>query len=144
MAQRVKGQEVEVIMLEDGAPQSSLNTAQSMNFTFKTERLREGYLGETTDRYDTVFHGVEGKVKFHFDNPAPFKITTDIINKARRRTPGTRFNLKASVSFPSGRRARVVFQDVEFGELPFNVGGRTEYVDFELDFGCSTAQVLPL
>lgn len=144
MGQRLKGQEVELVLLQDGAPQDTLAFAQSMEMTFKTETLQEGYLGETTDRYDTIYKGISGKVKYHYDNPAFLRITLDIINKARRRTPGTRFNFKATMNFPGGQRARIVIRDIEFGPLPIGFGSRSDYGTYDLDFSASDAQVLPL
>lgn len=144
MAQRIKGQEVEVVILQDGLPQDNLTFARSIELTFKTDMLQEGYLGETTDRYDTIFKGVSGRLEFHFDSATPVAIVNSIVDKARRRVPGTRFNIKAVLNFPSGRRARVVVRDVEFGELPIKFGGRADYGTFNLDFGASEAQVLPL
>ena len=144
MAQRIKGQEVEIVMLVDWAPRENLAFAQSLDFTFKTEIKEEGFLGETTNRYDTVFNGVEGKTQHQFDNPEPFNIVRLIVNKARSREPGTTFNLRATLKFPSGQKARIVFRDVAFGSLPFSVGSRTDYVKFSMDFSCSEAQVLPV
>ena len=144
MAQRIKGQEVELVMLQDGSPQDNLTFGQSLEFTFKTETLQEGYLGETTDRYDTIFKGINGKIKFHYDNPTFLRIINDIIAKARRRTPGTRFNVKSTMNFPSGTRARVIIRDIEFGNLPVGFASRSDYGTFDLDFSASDAQVLPL
>jgi hypothetical protein len=141
---RIKGQEVEIVMLVDGAPREQLAFAQSLDFTFKTERKEEGFLNETTNRYDTVFNGVEGKTQHQFDTPEPFNIVRLIVNKARARTPGTEFNLRCTMRFGNGQKARIVFRDVSFGALPFSVGNRTDYVKFSLDFACSEAQVLPV
>lgn len=143
MTQRAKGQEVEIVTLVNGEPRDNLTFARSIEFAFKTEQLQEGYLGETTDRYDSIFRGVRGRVEFHFNDSAPFALVNDLVNKARRREAGTRVNIKSTVNFPSGRRARVFFRDVEFGELPFNFGSRSDYGTFQIEWGCSDAQVLP-
>lgn len=131
-------------MLVDGEPRENLRFAQSLDFTFKTEIKQEGFLGETTDRYDSVFHGVEGKTQHQFDTPEPFNVVRLVVNKARSRTPGTVFNLRATLRFPGGGKARVVFRDVAFGPMPVTVGSRSDYVKFSLDFACSEAQVLPV
>lgn len=144
MADRLKGQEVEVVTLVNGLPQDSLTLAQSLEFTFKTELLQEGYLGETTDRYDTIYKGVSGKVQYHLDDPDFFGVIAQIINKARRRTPGVRFNIKNTLNFPNGRRARILHKDVSFGPLPINTGSRSAYTQFSNDFACSDSFVLPL
>jgi hypothetical protein len=65
-----------------------------------------------------------------------------IVDKARRRTPGTKINVKATLNFPNGERPRVVIPDVEFGELPLNFGSRSDYGAVTLDFEASEAQVI--
>ena len=142
MAQRVKGQEVETIILIDSVPQDSLSYARSIEMTFKTEIKEEGYLGETTQRYDTIFNGLSGKVTYHYDSPDIFNLITAVVDKAKRRTPGTRINVKATINFPSGRRARVVIKDVEFGPLPVSFGGRADYGELQVDFAASDAVAL--
>ncbi len=143
MAARIKGQEVEIVLLVDGEPRANFNFAQSLDFTFKNEIKWEGFLGETTMRPDAIFNGVEGKTQHQFDSPEPFNIIRLIINKARRREPGTQFNLRATLNFPKGQKARIVFRDAEFGALPISFGSRQDYGKFSLDFGCSEAQILP-
>ena len=144
MAQRIKGQEVDIIMLVDGQPRDNFSLARSFDISFKTDMLQEGYLGETTDRYDTIYKGVAGKISFHLDNTEVFNIIRFIVNKARRREPGTKFNIKSTLNFPNGQRARVIVRDAEFGELPISFGSRSDYGEFNLDYGASEAQILPL
>jgi hypothetical protein len=144
MGQRIKGQEVEIVVLVNGEPRDNLTTARSISINFKTEMLQEGYLGETTDRYDTIFKGVGGQIEFHFDTPEIFNVIRAIVAKSRRRTPSDQINIKATLNFPNGQRARVVIRDAEFGELPVSFGSRSDYGTFSLDYGASEAQVLPL
>jgi hypothetical protein len=143
MGQRVKGQEVEIVVLENGEPRENLTFARSVDLRFKTELKEEGYLGETTNRYDSIFNGVGGSLEFHFDSPEPFNIIRSLVNKARRRDGQTTINIKCTINFPSGRRARCVVRDAEFGELPVSFGSRSDYGTFRLEFGASEAQVLP-
>lgn len=142
MAQRLKGQEVEIVMLVDGAPQDNLTCARSLDMTWKLELLQEGYLGETTDRYDMIFHGIGGRIEFHAENTAMLKLVEQMTEKSRRRIPGTRFNIKSTLNFPGGERGRVVISDVEFGELPMSVGSRGDYANFTVEYGASEAKVI--
>jgi hypothetical protein len=144
MSQRIKGQEVEVVMIVDGQPRDNLNFARSLEFTYKTELKSEGYLGETSKRYDTIFNGIEGALNFHFDSPEIFNIIRFIVDKARRRIPGTRFNIKSTFNYPSGTRARILIPDCEFGELPIKFGSREDYGEFNLPIGATEARVLPI
>lgn len=142
MAQRIKGQEVEAILVVNGAPQLTTTDIKSFELTLQLEILSEGYLGETTDRKDSVFKGIAGSLELHVENQEFLKLFQTIVDKARRRTPGTRINLKATLNFPNGDRPRVLIPDVEFGELPLNFGSRTDYGAITLSFEASNLQVL--
>jgi hypothetical protein len=65
-----------------------------------------------------------------------------ILDKAQRRTPGTRINIKTTLNFPSGEVARFVLRDVEFGEIPLNFGSRSDYGSIKLEFATGSAQIL--
>lgn len=142
MSQRIKGQEVEAIMIVDGVPQDTITDIRSFEFAFQTEILREGYLGETTDRRDSIFKGIRGKFELHIENEDVFNLFVSIVDKARRRTPGTRINVKSTLNFPNGDRPRVLIPDVEFGEMPFAFGGRSDYGSVTLEFEASEAQII--
>lgn len=142
MAQRIKGQEVEVIAVVNGIPQDNTTDVRNFELSWMTEIIKEGYLGETTDRYDSVFHGIHGKLDLHFENTQVFSIIQTILDKARRRVPGVTINIKATLAFPNGDRVRVIVPNVEFGEVPMNFGGRAEFGSISLDFNASDAQVI--
>lgn len=144
MAQRIKGQEVEVTVMQNGNVLQSLQHCKTINFTFNTRILEEEYLGQTSKAFDSVFDGVSGDAEFHFQDAAPFALTVGILDKAQRRQPGTVYNIKATFNFPSGRRARVIIRNVEFGPLPFETSSRSDFVNFKMSFASTGAQVLPL
>lgn len=140
--QRLKGQEVELVFLVDGAPRTNLTTKRSLEIEYKFSLLAEGYLGETTQRYDTIYDGVGLRTEFHLETPDAFEVALLIEEKARRREPGTQFNWKCTYNFPSGRKARIVIPEFEFGPSGFNVGGRGEYVVVPVEGAASQAFVL--
>ena len=142
MSNRIRGEEVELILLVDGSPRDNFSFIRSTEITFKSELKEEGYLNETTQRYDTIFNGISGKAEAHFDSPEVLTIIRLAVDKARRRTPGTRFNIKQTLNFPSGRRARIIIPDIEFGPLPIKFGGRASYGEFSLDYAASNAYSL--
>lgn len=137
MAQRIKGQEVEVLVVVDGAPKTNMTSVRSFEVTLNTEIMSEGYLGETTERKDSVYKGVSGKIELHFDNQEVMKVYQAIVDKARRRTPGTKINIKATLNFPGGQRPRILVSDVEFGALPLGFSSRSDYGTASLDFEAS-------
>jgi len=142
VAQRIKGQEVEVLIIADGAPQMNITTVKSFEFTYQMEVASEGYLGETTNRRDSVYKGISGKMELHIENQTILTLANTIIDKARRRIPGAQINIKATLNFPNGQRPRIIISDAEFGELPFNFGSRTDYLAVTVNFEAADAQTL--
>lgn len=142
MAGRVKGQNLELILIVDNQPVANVITCKSFEVELKNELLDEGYLGETTQRYDSIFNGAEGKLDLHIENQDALKVAQAIIDKARQRTPGVTFNLKATMNMPNGQRPRMLFPDVEWGALPISFGGRAEYGSLTLNFGVSSPELI--
>jgi hypothetical protein len=136
-SQRVKGQEVEVLLVVDGVPKTTITAVRSFTGTAMLELLEEGYLGETSDRFDELFKGAEGKIELHMDSPDALDLLVQIINRAKRRTPGTQVNVKATLNFPSGLRRRVLMQDAFFSNAPLAFGGRQQYGELTFDWKCS-------
>jgi hypothetical protein len=142
MAQRIKGQEVEVLFIIDGEVQDSLVDVRSFEVAAKLEMKEEGYLGEKTNRYDEIFSGMRGRMELHFESEDVFGVFQSIIDRAKRRTPGTQINIKATLNFPNGERPRVLIPDAFFGEIPINFGSRADYGAISLDFQASDFKVL--
>ena len=143
MAQtRIKGQEVELILMENGSPAQNFSFIRSTELTWQTELIQEGYLNETTDRYDTIFKGVKGKAEMHFDSPDILTLIQRVVERARNRVAGTQWNVKQTLNFPNGRRARILAKDIFFGPFPLNFGSRAAYGAVSIDFACSNAYSL--
>lgn len=131
---RIKGQEVQIILVENNVPLLAAFDIRSFEVAAQLEILREGYLGETTDRRDSVYRGFRGRMDVHFESRVPLDLMRRIVDKARRRTPGSRINLKATMQFPSGDRPRMLFKDLEFGEIPLGFGSRADFGTIGLEF----------
>ena len=142
MSQRIRGQEVELMAVVNGVPAATTTAVKSFEVAVKTEIKEEGYLGETTNRYDEIFNGVRGHIEFHVDNQAFLDIVLAIVDRARRRTPGVKINIKATLNFANGDRPRVLMQDCFFGEQPIGFGSRTDYGTYRLEFACSDIKKL--
>jgi hypothetical protein len=140
--QRIRGEEVEVILIVDGQTVGTLTAVKSFEFSYQLEIKAEGYLGEKTDRKDSVFKGIKGKMAVQLESKDVFNVIQKIIDKAQRRTPGTVINIKAALNFPNGDRVRVIIPRCEFGEIPINFAGRTEYGETSFDFEASNAQTI--
>jgi len=140
--QRLKGQESEVLIIVNGVPQTTITAISSFSIEAKLDILSEGYLGETTERKDSIYSGISGKLTMHPDSQDIFKLQAAIIDKARRRTPGIKINIKTTLNFPNGQRPRVLIQDVEFGAIPFDLNSRKDYAKVDLSFEASEYVVM--
>lgn len=142
MAARIKGQEVEVVIVVDGSPQRSITAIRSFELSFQQEIMSEGYLGETTKRRDAIFNGMSGKIDIHLENDDIFDLIQKLVDKARRRTAGIKVNIKATLRFPNGDRPKIIIPDVEFGEFPLSFGSRSDYGSVSLSFEAAEYSVL--
>ncbi len=140
--QRIKGQEVSVIMVENGNPLNTIRDIQSLDIEAGLEILSEGYLGETSDRKDEKYNGYSGSIAMHFSNPDVLDLTRRIIDRARRREPGLKINIKSILQFPNGVRTRVMLKDCFFGAIPMSFGGRGEYGTITIPFEGTDYSVL--
>ena len=131
---RLRGQEVSVQVVQNGALLADISDVKSFEVEFQLDVMSEGYLGEFTDRRDDMFKGVTGKIEFHIENGAPFDLVNAIVQRAQRRVPGTQFNVQSTVRLANGQRKRIVINDLYFGSVPFNVASRTDYVTYSLSF----------
>lgn len=140
--QRIKGQEVEVLLIVDGSIQDTITDVRSFEVAAKLEIQEEGYLGEKTNRYDEIFNGMRGRMELHFENQDVFNLMGSIVDRAKRRTPGTQVNIKATLNFPNGQRPRFLIPDASFGEVPFNWGSRSDYGVMSLEFQASDFDII--
>lgn len=136
MGLRLKGQETEVQIITSGKPLKSFK-ATNLDVTFKLKRMEQGYLGETSNRYDDVFEGIEGTMTLHLDDVDPMEFIDDMIDRARRRVSNYSVNVLTTFSFPGGKTRRYLIPDVYFNSPKLSDSGRTEYVTVTLDFAAS-------
>lgn len=132
--QRIKGQEVEVRLIVNNRLKDTITDVRSFEVAMQLEILKEGYLGETTDRRDEVFRGVRGRMELHFENQDILTLAQQIVDRARRRQPGTQINVKAALAFPSGVRKIVLIENCFFGEIPISAGSRSDFLTVSLEF----------
>jgi hypothetical protein len=132
-AQRIKGQEVSIAITLDGALQTQIDTIQSADIEMELDLLQEGYIGETSDRVDSVYKTISISVTGHANSQAYIELADAIARRAQRRSGGAlRIDLVGTFAFPNGDFPSLVIPDVFFESIPFNIGGRDEYVEFTL------------
>ena len=139
MAMRVKGQDVSISVLQGNIEQQFVKDVRNFELTPKFEKLEEQYLGQTTKQYDNIFHGVDFKMDLHLEQATAFDFVQSIKRAAQTRGSGTEstVNIKATLLFPNGVQKNVVLARCYFEDMPFSIGGRSEYVQFSLSGSCS-------
>ncbi len=143
MAQRIKGQEVRVIMVSPAGLETSLSDVQSFEVEPMMEVLSEGYLGETTERKDDIFKGCRGTMEINLEQTAYFEFIDGVVLRSQRRTPASaRYNVMATMDFPNGTSVRVLMENIFFGAPPVTIGSREDYVTVSLEFECSEVKYL--
>lgn len=133
-AQRVKGQEVQVLVIRDGTVDQTLTAIRNFEVTFQLEILKEGYLNEVADRRDEIYKGMAGRFELHIETKDIFDLIKAIVARATRRTPGTVINIKATLNMPNGDRPKIVIPNCAFGDLPVGFGAREQYGNLQVTF----------
>lgn len=139
---RIKGQETVVGIVLNSKLQKSITAVKDLEVTAKLEKKEEGYLGETTNRYDEIFNGVDGKMVIHIESKTIFDLMQSVIDRAKRRAPGNTINIQTTLNFPNGEKKRVFLQNVFFGNMPLGFGARDQYVPLSLDFSCEDLRLV--
>lgn len=140
---RLRGEQVVIAVSGPQGTIASLDAIQSFEVEHEIDILSEGYLGEVAERKDEIFMGVSGKIDLHIEKADYLQFAQLVIDKAQRRIPAnTVINITATLTFPDGRVARVLYPNVAIGTLPLNMSGRDEYVSTSVDFAGSRVRFL--
>jgi hypothetical protein len=139
---RVRGQEVSVQVVQNGKIVAELNDVKSFDVEFQMDVMKEGYLGEFTDRRDDMFKGISGKIEFHIENNAPFDFINAIVQRSQSRVKGTQFNVQSTINLPNGQVKRLLVNDIFFSNVPVNVSGRSDYVTYSLPYEAAEGKFL--
>lgn len=140
-AQRIKGQEVSLLIVQDGELQNTLVDIQNFNMEMSLETKEQGYLGEKTNRVDSIFNGVKFDMELHLHTQDYLSFVQAIHDKAQRLTPDVVFNITGVFSFPNGDQPELLLNDVAFGAIPQNIGARGDYVKLKLQGVCSDIEI---
>jgi hypothetical protein len=139
---RVRGQEVSVQVVQNGRIVAELTDVKSFDVEFQMDVMKEGYLGEFTDRRDDMFKGISGKIEFHIENNAPFDFINAIVQRSQSRVKGTQFNVQSTINLPNGQVKRLLVNDIFFSNVPVNVSGRSDYVTYSLPYEAAEGKFL--
>lgn len=141
MSDRIKGQEVSIIITSGGELETELTDIKSVEFSYEFEQKNDKFLGEKTIRVDQVFNGIKGGLEMHLHDGSLMLLAEKIKAKATRRQPDLVFNITGVFSFPSGETKTMTVADVAWGAIPLSVSGSAEFVSGKLDFIAPDATV---
>ena len=141
MAQRIRGQDVEVYFVGGNVTIPPLTDIRSFDITPKFHKLEEEYLGETNKRYDELFDGVDFNMEMHIEDAGVVDFISLIRQRAVDRTSKTKIYINANLKFASGSTKRIVLNDCFFENVPLTIGGRSDYVSFKISGSCSDFEV---
>ena len=141
--QRLKGQETVVTILKDGELQLRIDSISDAEVTFELEILEEGYLGETSNRFDSIFNGMTIRATGHLTNTQLITLADAIVSRAQRRAGGAvRVDMAMSLVFPGGDLVTIAIPDAQFQSIPISDGGREEYVEWTLEAKASEFELI--
>jgi len=138
---RIKGQDVTILITQDGNLLGEFNEISNFEFTDEIEQISKGYLGQKSEKKDMIFKGVKGSFQLDIATQDYFKFRNAVVNKAKRITPDVEFNIAGVFAFPNGDTPTISFQCCSFGELPVNVSNRNEYVNVKISFASEDTNV---
>lgn len=138
MGLRIKGQETAMTLTSPDGNITAFDHILTMSFTMDMEILEEGYLGSTAKDFDEIYNGISGDVTAHMSNNDYWAFQEAVQERAERRTPASgRFDITTQFNLPTGDIARITIEDIHFGPVETNIGGREEYVELSFDFAAS-------
>jgi hypothetical protein len=140
-AQRIKGQEVSILITNAGELEDTLTDIQNFNMEMELETKSMGYLGEKTNRQDSIFNGVKFDFEIHVHTEDVWSFLQSIHDKAQRITPDVVFNITGVFTYPNGDQPEILLNDVSFGAVPVNIGSRGDYVKFKMQGTCEDIEI---
>lgn len=135
--QRLKGQEVRIVVNLNGRTMSAIDSVGSFGDTTEFEIKSDGFLGEPVNRFDEILNGYGGDFEIQITTSLWIVLQQAIRARATRAQPGYVFNVIRTELFPSGDSLVITYVDVHWGEQPTTIGGRGEYVKIKASFKCS-------
>jgi hypothetical protein len=140
---RLKGQEVFITLLGDGSElKGTWKAIVSFDFTDDLEILDEGYIGETSQRFDSIYNGTSFSAEGHMHGKNEDVLRVAIKDKAQRRNGSIgRFDIAFTLPYPSGATRTITLLDVEFGAVAIKVGSRSDYASISFEGNCSETSV---
>ena len=137
MAARLKGQEVEIRVVNAGNVVTSIAAVATFNEQVMLETKQDGFLGETVDRFDDILRGYGFDLEFQVAEAAWIDLQSAIIDRAQRKTPEVVFNVIRTDFYANGDTLIITYSDVKFGAQPLSIASRGDFVKVKIEGKCS-------
>lgn len=143
---RIRGSETSLRITVGGKIQRTFTAFENFLWTVFSEILQKGYLGETTDRYDTIFKGTGFDFNFDPESADAFLLMQTIADQGARRgsQAGNQINVAFTANFPDGRRPRVVIPDLKIADPSIGASQRDAFVSQKLTGKASSFKIAGL
>lgn len=140
--QRIKGQEVVINIVSGGVLEDQLTSITEFNDEDLLEIKQTGFLGETSNRGDSIYNGTKFDCALQLQSQAWFRFRDKVVAKAKRLLPDLVFNVTITYFFANGETPTVTYPDVSWGPMPKNVPSRGDYVKVKIEGFCSDIDTL--
>lgn len=137
MGDRIKGQEVSIRVVNNGVLVASLDSISSFNEEMKSEIKEDGFLGESTNRFDDIHNGYGGDFEFQFRRSDWTDFQLAVQARQERRTPDVVFNVVRTDLYPDGTSTVFTYIDAKWGSMTSGAGSRADFVKGKCQFACS-------
>lgn len=141
MAERLRGQEVSIVVTRGSVLEDTLVNIQNFNFEPESEIQSQGYLGEKTERKDAIYKGCKGDLELHVHSQDFLRFAKAVQDQQKRITPDLVINITAVLFFADGTTPSIIVRNVKFGSIPINVANRADYVKIKLDFAADDYEI---
>ena len=143
MSLRLKGLECTLRFTGPDGGEDSLVKIKEWEINAKGEILKEDYTGAVTPEFDSVEDGIEVRFTVHHHDPEVLDFFQRVRDKRMRRADAAgKFSAVGILRWPSGRTRKLLVPDIEFGDLPFKVGGRKVFTESAINGMASSYKVI--
>lgn len=141
MGDRLKGQEVSIRVVDSGTLVASLDSISNFNSEMKSEIKEDGFLGETTNRFDDIHNGYGGDFEIQLRRPDWANFQLRVQARQERKNPNIVFNVVRTDLYPDGTSTVYTYIDVKWGAMTESIGSRADFVKGKCQFACSKRTV---
>jgi hypothetical protein len=136
MALRPRGEEVFVNIVRSGVLENTFTAISSFHGETTLEIIEKGYLGEKSNRHDSIYNGSKGSIEMDLQTQDWYTFLDAVKARAKMETPDIQISISKTILFPNGDTPTITYVDVQFGPIPEDTGARNNYVKVKLDWAC--------